>query len=262
MALALVLLWVQFLHAQDETRQKVEQGSNAGEFFDRNTDLNQVLIVPFEDKMYRSVADPASPHTSSENYELYRKALEEALRHELTSWGLNVSSELPNDVLQDRIYPGLGYRTEKMQWPDPESKGAKKGLSKKKSSTKERSGTYIQNGQLRTVRDTATKVMTAVFLDPALQPWLHDEYNNGQTVFLTQLEIVPRDPLRVAGYGLDTATCVVQVHGSLYSGKEKVQSTLARSSYQPCWLPPSKIIELNFSDLAVKIATLLKKEEE
>lgn len=255
------------LFAQEETRGGSRTEEPTGMFVSRNVDTNTVFIVPFEDRMYRSVADVAYMNelekSSQEVREVYRKALTERVISELEGLGIEPEGGEMDAALADRIYKGIGYRNEKVEWPEEEKKGLKKfAPKKKKKESTERTGTYINDGQIKTVRDTSTKIMVPVLIDPALQPWMQENFGNGRTLFLTQFEIVPKYGLQYSGYGLDTATCIVQVHCSIFEEKQLVKSALISKNYSPCYSDQIGIIDKTFDDLSKKIAELFATKEE
>jgi len=255
------------LFAQEETRGGSRTEETTGMFVTRNVDTNTVFIVPFEDRMYRSVADAVLINDQEKSIQevrnLYRKALAERVVTELEKMGIEPKGGVMDAALADRIYKGLGYRNEKVEWPEEEKKGLKKfAPKKKKKESTERTGTYINDGQIKTVRDTSTKIMVPVLIDPALQPWMQENFGNGRTLFLTQFEIVPKYGLQYSGYGLDTATCIVQVHCSIFEEKKLVESMLVRKEYSPCYSDQIGIIDKTFDDLAKKIADLFATKEE
>jgi len=255
------------LLAQEETRGGSRTEETTGMFVSRNVDTNKVFIVPFEDRMYRSVADAAfmneQKKTSEEVRLIYRKELTGRIVTELEHIGVEPNGGVLDADLADRIYKGLGYRNEKVEWPEEEKKGLKKfAPKKKKKEPTERTGTYINDGQIKTVRDTSTKIMVPVLIDPSLQPWMQENFGNGRTLFLTQFEIVPKYGLQYSGYGLDTATCTVQVHCSIFEEKKLVKSALISKNYSPCYSDQIGIIDKTFDDLAKKIAELFVTKEE
>ena len=255
------------LFAQEQTTGGSKEEASSGLFVDRNVNTNSVLIVPFENRMYRSVADPAASRSaemnSGEIREVYRAELIKRVQKEMEGSGIRPEGGLMEETTSERIYKGLGYNSEKVVWPEKEQKGVKKLVpKKKKKEPEERAGTYIENGQVRTVRDTSTKIMVPVILDPALQPWLQEDFGTGRILFITQFDIIPNSGLQYAGFGLDTATCVLQVHCSVFEEKKKVNSTLVRKKFRPCYSEQAEIIDMTFDPIARQIARLLTKEEE
>lgn len=255
------------LFAQEETRGGSRTEETTGLFVSRNVDTTVVFIVPFEDRMYRSVADAVlldDQGTSiQEIRDGYRKALTERVINDLDRIGLEPKGGEMDADLADRIYKGLGYRNEKVEWPEVEKKGIKKfSPKKKKKESTERQGTYIRDGQIRSVRDTSTKIMVPVLIDPALQPWMQENFGNGRTLFLTQFEVVPKYGLQYSGYGLDTATCMVKVHCSIFEEKKLVKNALISKNYSPCYSDQKGIINKTFDDLAKRIAFMVATKEE
>ena len=266
-AATLTCILVLHVSAQEETRAAAIEGENKGNFFDRNVDTTQVLVIPFEDRMYRTVVDPemlGEKGDMNAYREVYRTALENAVIRELREMGMEPNEDLSNAMIQKRIYPGIGYRSEKVKWPEKEKKGIGKFVPKKKKTKapEQRTGTYMHEGQMLTVKDTSTKMMVPFLIDPALQPWLQDEFGTGRTLFLTQFDIVPAQGIVNAGYGLDTATCIVQVHCSIFQEKEKVKSALIRKRFNPCYTKQHDLIDQTFNDLAFQISEMFVTKED
>jgi hypothetical protein len=178
--------------------------------------------------------------------------------------GMEPNEDLSDATIQKRVYPGIGYRSEHVEWPEKEKKGIGKLVpkKKKKKEPEQRTSTYVHQGQVQTIKDTSTKMMVPYLIDPAMQPWLQDEFGTGRILFLTQFDIVPAQGIVYAGYGLDTATCIIQVHCSILQEKEKVKSTLIRRRYKPCYTDQHELIDRNFDDLARRIAQMFATKEE
>ena len=244
--LSILLLQLGRLNAQDST----------------STEKVDVLLIPFEHKMYRSTIDPQLAQKGGFDYhtirEKMRRGLDDNLVLEIKGQYIVKSllrtdtSEFNGEVAE--IYRGIGYSYEAM---DEEKQGdeSRKRKDEKRKDEKtteatpkerldklgdkmdnlfmrkkakkqepERMGTWVQNGQIHSQIDQREKYMKTVLSDPTVVMKLCKKHGAKKVLFINQLDILD------AGDEFSHQR-KIKVHYTIFNSAGEVVSSGAEISY-------------------------------
>ena len=212
---------------------------------DTTVDNSKVLLVIFEDKMYRSTIDHTLASAAGISREDLRKKVRKGLDDNLMLEMKGVhkaTSVLRTDTSRNHeamyeIYSGIGYSYEpleeaKVDDGKKETKFDKIGAKmdnlfakrKSKADEEQRSGSWVQNGQVVSRIDNREKYMKTVVVDPSLLKRLNQTYGTGKFLFINQLDIL------TAGSEYDKER-KIQVHYTILDVHGNVLASGAESSY-------------------------------
>ena len=182
---------------------------------DSSSHGNNILLVTYELKMYRSTIDPALMQKSGLSYEALRKEIQKGLDNtmllELKAKG-EAKSVLQNDTNYyngelAHIHKNISYSYELMPGAEKvetaeEEKGMKKiggklnklvGKNKATSEYEEKMGTWVEDGQVVSRIDNREKYMkTKIFSNKIIKD-LCSKHQAKTIVFINQLDILQAD---------------------------------------------------------------------
>ena len=227
-----------YSHAQEETR--ISQNITP-------VKVGKIMLIPFEPKLYMSDIDRKINQKTNWNFEQirenFRHQLEAQLKLKLQSTARVVSFysdsvKTAKDLLT--IYKSTTLSYELITTPNAPA-----------TLPAEQNG--IKNGQLSVEVNTDKKFMNIKLSDPNLLSNLNKKYKTDYFVFINQLDI--KNDMDSYDISTDTYQREVTVHYSIFDKTGKnILAGIGTSRFSSKDNEPKKIVESNFSPIAINIA--------
>lgn len=193
---ALIFLCL-FLLANSLFPQETTLGNTMRDTSNSAIRSKKVLLIPFDNKMYRSDADRDISAESRIGFEQIRSAFRQNLNKSLYQQALynfSVQSLLDHDpeIKKDLeyVYASIAYKYELLPPAQQEGKKEAKSFKELLASRKaETPAAGIQNGQIHTVPDNHERYMKTQISNPAVLSYLNEKYGSEILVFINELDI-------------------------------------------------------------------------
>lgn len=209
-------------------------------------ELKNILIIPFEPKLYHSDADREIAAKNNMNQEQirneFRKGIGHSLFAELSSAGMTPIVLLNNeneDALKDLayVYKSIGYQAKPVpqdavtKAEEPALKEAFGKVKEKFEAKPEPAGTSVRNGQIYSVSGNGEIYMSTRVINPNLVPYLCNKYQAKYILFVNELDIRVAPGTDHRAFELEDYQREIKVHYTVVdaSGKEVYGS--AEKSY-------------------------------
>lgn len=259
---------------QDDTYNFGEKTSNSLEISEEYQ--GEVMVVPFELRLYYSYFDK---HFVREN-NLGVEAVREKFRRGLIDKIAEVSAKSKrstspsedgsfNESELTMIHKSLTYSKADVPIKEEKSKAEeqldklKAKFKKKKPKKEPKTGTYIENGQLVTVRDTKEKYMKSEVKNADFLFALNEKYTSETFIIINQLEILYPQQMDQTAIQSGEYPREIRVHYTIIDkeGKE-INGGLAKNRFPNTINNIDQIIENYFPAIAEQIVADIPVEEE
>ena len=229
---------------------------------------NNVLIIPFESKMYFSDIDGDLSQKNEMNFHeikaMFRAELDKNLFISLKEYFNPLSFyTMEQDVVQKEltyIYSSIGYKYQIIEPEVVEKETPAKKLFNKikpKEKEKEPQAATIQNGEIVSEVDNREKFMNTVITNENLIPNLNKTYEATYYVFINQLDI-KKSADNAYKAGEDQYKREIKVHYTIINSNTKeVSSGAIISRFNSSESDINKIIKIHFPLIAEKITKKL-----
>jgi hypothetical protein len=237
---------------------------------------SNIIIIPFEPKLYRSEIDRDISKRNDMNFEEIRNAFRKGLNNSMfieakqsNERAYGVVSLLGDDAdgMKDLeyIYKSIGYQnkicpadsqpntTEKK--PIEEITGKiKNTFSAENKESENKNGIY--NGQVMSADDNLEKYMSTTIINPNLLNYLAEKYNAGLFVFINQLDLVVAPGTDYRAFEQDNYPRLAKLHYSILNKEgEEVYGSVAKSWFTSRQNDTEKIIHNNILEACKIVAS-------
>ena len=194
----LFLFLVPVAHAQDETRSSDEMPEGwSVDLNDIDRDQGNMMLIPFEPKMYMSDVDRTVGQHNGLDFNqvrgFFRLGLDNALTIESNKYFQTIrmhadETDINRDLLY--IYKSIGYEYAILPVEEEEKKGVDKIIAKLKPEDPQQEGyTKVEEGQVVNAEDTYQRFMKTKVINEEMFGFLKEKYDPTYLLFINQFDI-------------------------------------------------------------------------
>ena len=246
--------------------------SEVGTVNSREANYKNILIIPYDQRMYSSDIDPFFA-AHGHNVPVARQQLRVGLGGELMATtqekrihGTSIflspeNSEAAKDL--SYIYASIAYKYKAVSQADkgePEAKGLMKVMDKVKTTfdsneTHDASGARIQDGQIYSVSDNQERYMAASITNENLLTLITQKYEASYVVFVNKLDIKAVEGTDYRAYQAEDFRRLVKVHYTIFDrlGNE-VSGGASKALLSSKVSDPEKVVKQVFPEISNQIA--------
>lgn len=274
-SLGVVLASLSSFAQVDDTYNYGSKGSNSTELSEDM--LGELMVIPFDLRFYYSYFDKHFVRENNLSVEEIRERFRIGLNKKIAEAAS--AQKKPTSPYKEGgfnmpelavIYNSLSYKKANVPVKEEDKTKVqkltdkwKKKFKKNDSKKKEKTGTYIKNGQIVTVRDNNEKYMKAEVKNEDFLFVLNKKYTSEIFILVNQLEIM--FPIQIAQTSIQSGHYPreIRVHYTILdkSGKE-IGGGLVKEQFPSTLNNIEKIIEEHFTTIANTIVKELPIEEE
>lgn len=191
-----------------------------------------IMVIPSNTRLYNSYFDRQMIAANDIEFNTLRDTTLSTLAYQIA---VAFNDSVPSGVIpestsayredMDFVYESFEYKFERV--PEPKGKETtlnkwKKKLPKKEPKPEAKKGTYMENGQIVTNRETHPQYTNIVILNPGFLSILNQKYTANTFVFVNQYEMVIPTATDQISIQSDNYPRIIKVHYSVVDLNGKV----------------------------------------
>ena len=273
---------LQLVNAQSSTlyiEEETPENSNENLVDEkRNDEYRKVLVIPFENRMYRSDIDKKIYEKTGKDFKTIRHEIRKGLNNNVfieckqsydQNYGvITLFNETDPETMQDLryIYESIAYKYKELPVEDTkelEAKGLMKVMDKAKQAfdpepAPTNGSTTLKNGQIYTVNNTVEKYMHTSITNPNMLEAISSKYDVDLFVFVNQLDLSAAPGIDQREFESGDYRRLAKVHYTIIDrmGNE-INAGAAKTLFSSTVNSPSLISKIVFPRVATQIANKL-----